>query len=189
MPTGTSSAYGDLKTKNSYLRNQYTKAHQAFNLMAHGYTGDEKRTGIPILNSLDRSVIPETAVIKNSGPWYHVVNPTIAPPAGLEDADSLQGLYLNKKRALPQFKSGGYTGDGNINHIAGITHKQEYVVPHKGALVLKENRSESKELKEIKEILKATQKELKNLIAINSKGNVIAKQTRKVEIVEEEMVS
>lgn len=34
------------------------------------------------------------------------------------------------------FASGGYTGNGPTNAIAGVTHGQEYVVPHNGALVM-----------------------------------------------------
>jgi len=74
--------------------------------------------------------------------------------------NALQQRYDN----LPQFFNGGSTGLGSPHtSFQAELHHQEYVVPHQGALVLKQNNNESKELKEIKEVLKKIEKENKIL--------------------------
>lgn len=42
------------------------------------------------------------------------------------------------KKLFSGFASGGYTGSGNPNEIAGVVHNQEFVVPRNGALVMRE---------------------------------------------------
>jgi hypothetical protein len=53
-------------------------------------------------------------------------NPTQNWTDSLNAYNKIQDLL--KEKALKGFKTGGYTGDGNINEIAGYTHKKEYVV-------------------------------------------------------------
>jgi hypothetical protein len=37
----------------------------------------------------------------------------------------------------PGFAMGGYTGDGPVGEVAGVVHRGEYVVPQRGALVIR----------------------------------------------------
>jgi hypothetical protein len=53
------------------------------------------------------------------------------------------------------YAGGGYTGDGMPDEVAGVVHKREYVVPEKGALVIRGDNSESvMVLKEIAAVLR-----------------------------------
>lgn len=44
----------------------------------------------------------------------------------------------------PGFAMGGYTGDGPVNEVAGVVHRGEYVVPQRGALVIRGDNSGQK---------------------------------------------
>jgi hypothetical protein len=53
------------------------------------------------------------------------------------------------------YAGGGYTGDGMPDEVAGVVHKREYVVPEKGALVIRGDNAESvMVLKEIAAVLR-----------------------------------
>jgi len=192
LPNDATSAYGNLKSINDSIKNEISTHLNSVNRAVEGEydfgNGLEFFTGTQ--NSNYNQQLDAVADYLGVNIWYRDDGDGYYYRYldGHADFTNIQSILQQKLNDLPQFKSGGFTGYGNPNDIAGITHKQEFVVPHKGALVLNKT-GENKELKEIKEVLKETKKELEIMRSLLFKANQLQTKTRKVEIVEEEYIA
>ncbi len=147
LPSDVISAYNDMKFRVGKLRSIYS-------------------TVLDISNDYNRAIFAgDSSGVNKAVKAFNAFYSKYPKQIVYRDIEH-RGFWQDKLKALPHFKVGGYTGDGNINDIAGITHKREYVVPAKGALAIKENKNETRELKKISQHIETNNIILKKLLRV-----------------------
>ena len=123
----------------------------------------------------------------NYSTWSHSLN----CPSGYTESggkcvpSSLSSRGKGHTIWMKGYATGGYTGDIPTNQIAGVVHGQEYVVPRKGALVIRENnnsvfQSILSELRELRKENKDMKEELKKIEKTNKITAVESRKSRKL---------